>query len=297
MADDGHDRGDAAAALSIFLGIRGRLFGIAYRMLGSSTEADDIVQEAWLRWSGADHATVRDPAAFLAVTTTRLAMNAAQAAYRRRETYPGPWLPEPVDTSTDPALGAERGEALEFAVLLMLEKLPPKERAAYILREAFDYPYPTIAETLEVTDGYARQLVTRARTHLTQGRRTPVEPAQQQRLLDAFVAAASSGDLRQLERLLAADVIAYADGGGVVGAARRPIFGADRVARFMTGIRVGLGLTRPLASREINGRPAVLVSHYSGALGLLTIDASAEGIDRVMIVLNPAKLAAITDPA
>src|SRR3954463_10054653 len=136
-----HDDG-----LSVFAGVRPRLFGIAYRMLGSAAEAEDIVQDVWLRWQAADHSVVLDPPAFLATTATRLAINLAQSARSRREMYVGPWLPEPVDTSTDPQLGAERGQALEFAVLLLLEKLSPTERAAYILREAFDYPYRQIAE-------------------------------------------------------------------------------------------------------------------------------------------------------
>src|SRR6476660_721033 len=128
-------------AASIFNGLRARLFGIAYRMLGSAAEAEDVVQDTWLRWQATDRSVVLDPTAFLVTTTTRLAINVAQSARARRETYVCPWLPEPVDTSADPALGAERGEALEFAVLLLLERLPPVERAAYVLREAFDYPY------------------------------------------------------------------------------------------------------------------------------------------------------------
>src|SRR3954469_11104682 len=132
---------DLDHAASVFASVRPRLFGIAYRMLGSATEAEDIVQEVWLRWQGCDRSEVLDAPAFLATTTTRLAINAAQSARSRRETYLGPWLPEPVDTSADPPLGAERGEALELAVLLLLEHLSPTERAAYVLREAFDYPY------------------------------------------------------------------------------------------------------------------------------------------------------------
>jgi DNA-directed RNA polymerase specialized sigma24 family protein len=127
--------------VAVFMSVRPRLFGIAYRMLSSATEAEDLVQEAWLRWQATDRAAVVNPAAFLATATTRLAINALQSARMRRETYVGPWLPEPVDTSADPYLGAERGEALQFAALLLMEKLTPGERAAYVLREAFDYPY------------------------------------------------------------------------------------------------------------------------------------------------------------
>jgi len=157
--------------VSVFEGVRPRLFGIAYRMLGSAAEAEDIVQDAWLRWQGTDRTAVVDPPAFLATTTTRLAITFAQSARSRRETYIGPWLPEPVDTSGDPRLGAERAEALEFAVLLLLEKLSPTERAAYILREAFDYSYDQIAHTIRSTEANARQLVSRARKHISDGRR------------------------------------------------------------------------------------------------------------------------------
>jgi RNA polymerase sigma-70 factor (ECF subfamily) len=139
---------DLEEAAAVFTNLRPRLFGIAYRMLASATEAEDLVQEVWLRWQAYDRSAVVNPAAFLATTTTRLAINALRSARVRRETYIGPWLPEPVDTSADPYLGAERGEALEFAALLLMEKLTPSERAAYVLREAFDYPYGQIAGIL-----------------------------------------------------------------------------------------------------------------------------------------------------
>jgi RNA polymerase sigma factor (sigma-70 family) len=191
--------------------MRPRLFGIAYRMLGSAAEAEDIVQDVWLRWQATDRSVVSDPPAFLATTATRLAINFAQSARSRHETYVGPWLPEPVDTSTDPQLGAERGEALEFAVLLLLEKLSPTERAAYVLREAFDYPYRQIAEILQLEEANTRQLVTRARQHITDGRRTPVSSTEQRRLLETFIAAAQKGDLAALEGLFASDVVSYSD--------------------------------------------------------------------------------------
>ena len=143
---------DLEQAAAVFTSLRPRLFGIAYRMLSSATEAEDLVQEVWLRWQKCDRSAVDNPAAFLATTTTRLAINALQSARVRRETYIGPWLPEPVDTSADPYLGAERGEALEFAALLLMEKLTPNERAAYVLREAFDYPYAQIAGILHLSE-------------------------------------------------------------------------------------------------------------------------------------------------
>src|SRR5436190_12302540 len=152
--------------LSAFFTVRPRLFGIAYRMLGSVAEAEDIVQDVWLRWQTTNRIVVENPSAFLATTTTRLCINVAQSAHTRRETYIGTWLPEPVDTGSDPSLGAERAEALSFAVLLLLEKLSPTERAAYILREAFDYEYLQIAEILQMEEASVRQLVSRARKHI-----------------------------------------------------------------------------------------------------------------------------------
>ncbi len=192
--------------LSAFLSVRPRLFGIAYRMLGSAAEAEDIVQDVWVRWQTADRSLVRDAAAFLATTTTRLAINVLQSARSRRETYVGPWLPEPVDTSADPGLGAERGEALELGVLVLLKKLSPTERVAFILREAFDYAYRDIANVLRLEEANARQVVTRARQHIAHGRRMPANSTEQRRLLDAFIAAAQNGDVARLEGLFASDV-------------------------------------------------------------------------------------------
>jgi RNA polymerase sigma-70 factor (ECF subfamily) len=203
---------DLDQAAEVFTSLRPRLFGIAYRMLGSATEAEDLVQEVWLRWQACDRSAVINPAAFLATTTTRLAINALQSARVRRETYIGPWLPEPVDTSPDPYLGAERGEALEFAALLLMERLTPGERAAYVLREAFDYPYAQIAGILQSTEPAARQLVSRARKDMTGERRAPASAAVQRELLTSFISAARSGDMTALERLFAADVTGVPEG-------------------------------------------------------------------------------------
>jgi RNA polymerase sigma factor (sigma-70 family) len=193
--------------LSPFANVRPRLFGIAYRMLGSAAEAEDIVQDVWLRWQSIDRSVVQDAAAFLARTTTRLCINLAQSAHSRRETSVREWLPEPVDTTADPALGAERGEALKVAVLVLLEKLSPTERAAYILHEAFDYSYRQIADILQIEEANTRQLASRARKHIVDGRRTPVSSCEQRRLLQVFIAAAQKGDMAVLEGLLAEDVV------------------------------------------------------------------------------------------
>jgi RNA polymerase sigma factor (sigma-70 family) len=209
--------------LSVFFDVRPRLFGIAYRMLGSAAEAEDIVQDVWLRWQSANRSAVEDPPAYLATTTTRLCINLAQSAHSRRETYIGTLLSEPVDTSGDPALGAERSEALNLAVLVMLEKLSPAERAAYILREAFDYSYCQIADILQMEEANTRQLVSRARKHIADGRRTPVNAGEHRRLLEAFIAAAQKGHMAGLENLFAEDLVSYSDGGGLVRWPRVPI--------------------------------------------------------------------------
>jgi RNA polymerase sigma factor (sigma-70 family) len=192
--------------LAIFASVRPRLFGIAYRMLGSAAEAEDIVQDVWLRWQSTNRQAVEEPPAYLATTTTRLCINLAQSAHARRESYIGTWLPEPVDTSADPGIGAERGEALRLAVLLLLEKLSPTERAAYVLREAFDYPYDQIASILQMEEANVRQLVSRARKHIADGRRTSVSSNEQRRFLEAFIAAAQKGEMTALEGLFAEDV-------------------------------------------------------------------------------------------
>ncbi len=209
--------------------VRPRLFGIANRVLESATEADDVVQDTWIRWQGTDRSEVRDAAAFLATTTMRLAINVAQSARARRETDIGPRLVDAVDAAADPSLDAERTEALESAMRMLSQKLYPAERAAYVLREAFDYPYRRIAQVLALSEANARQLVTRARRRLCGGHRRPVGATEHQRLLDAFVAAAQTGDLATLEQLLAAGAVAYARDAELVRATRLPVRGGSVV--------------------------------------------------------------------
>ena len=280
-------------ALSAFESVRPRLFGIAYRMLGSASEAEDIVQDVWLRWQGTDRSVVRDPPAFLATATTRLAITFSQSARSRRETYIGPWLPEPIDTSCDPRLGAERAEALEFAVLLLLEKLSPTERAAYVLREAFDYSYDQIAHTIRSSEANARQLVTRARKHISDGRRKSVNSGEQRRLLNAFIAASQKGDLPALEKLFASDVVSYADGGGALHVARLPVSGRDRVANYFASVGPFLGNPVTIEWIETNGQESALVLRNGAVTAVATIEASDEGIFRVLLMMRPSKLAAI----
>lgn len=283
--------------LSAFVGARRRLFGIAYRMLGSAVEAEDILQEVWMRWQGADRSLVANAPAFLATMTTRLAINVAQSARSRRETYIGPWLPEPVDTSADPTLGAERAEALEFAVLVLLETLSPKERAAYILHEAFNYPYPEIADMVRVSEVNARQLVSRARKRIADGRRTPVSSTEQRRLLDAFMLAAQQGDLAMLQGLFASDIASYSDGGGFMRAAQKVLVGRERVMRLLAAIapRYWSGVT--LETIETNGQGSVLIWRGGSVAALATISASAQGIDQILWMMRPSKLAAVLPTA
>ena len=296
-ADHPGEPEDLDEAMAVFVGVRPRLFGIAYRMLGSFTEAEDLMQDVWLRWQAYDRSTVIDPAAFLATTTTRLAINVLQSARVRRETYVGPWLPEPVDTSADPHLGAERGEALGFAVLLLLERLSPTERAAYVLREAFDYPYPQIADIVQVSEAAARQLVSRARKHLRSERRAPVTEAEQRRLLTAFVAAARAGDLAALEKILAADVVSYSDGGRAARASRFPVVGAVRVAKYVRAFADPFWTGVEVRWASVNGQAAALLDRDGELFTVLTVDASDHGIDQVLWMMNPAKIIAASRAA
>lgn len=197
--------------LSAFLTVRPRLFSIAYRMLRSAADAEDVVQDVWVRWQAADRSVVRDANAFLATTATRLAINILQSARSRRETYVGCWQPEPVDTKGDPRLAAERDQALACGVRVLLERLTPTERAAYILREAFDYAYRDIANILRLAEANARQVVTRARHHIASRRTTSSTSIGQQHLLEALIAAAQDGDVASLERLFASDVVSTSD--------------------------------------------------------------------------------------
>ena len=280
--------------VAVFESVRPRLFGIAYRMLGSAAEAEDIVQDAWLRWQGTDRSAVVDPPAFLATATMRLAITFAQSARSRRETYIGPWLPEPIDTSADPRLGAERAEALEFAVLLLLEKLSPTERAAYVLREAFDYSYDQIAHTVRSTEANARQLVTRARKHVNDGRRKTVTSGEQRRLLNAFIVASQKGDLPALEKLFASDVVSYADGGGALHVARLPVAGRDRVANYFASVGSFMDRGVTIEWIETNGQASALVLRNGAPISLATVEASDEGIFRVLLMMRPSKLTAIS---
>jgi RNA polymerase sigma-70 factor (ECF subfamily) len=288
---------DLEEAVAIFESLRPRLFGIAYRMLSSASEAEDLVQDVWLRWQGTDRGVVENPAAFLATAMTRMAINALQSARARRETYVGPWLPEPVDTSADPYLGAERAEALELAALLLMEKLTPGERAAYVLREAFDYPYSQIAGILELSEPAVRQLVSRARKHVSGERRTPASPAAQRELLASFITAARSGDMSALKRLFAPGVTSVSDGNGATRVSRRPVVGVVRVAKYITAISTWFWDGMDVRWATANGQTSAVLVRDGSVFGVLTVTASAEGIDRLLWMVNPEKITAVPVPA
>ena len=209
--------------------VRPRLFGVAYRILGCAADAEDILQEVWVRWQTADRERVRNPAAFMITATARMAINVLHSARVRRETCVDSTLPEPVDSSPDPGVEAEQREALSRAIVLLLEKLSPAERAAYVLREAFSYPYRQIATLIQVEEANARQLVTRARDHISSARREPVSAAERRCLLYAFVDAATEGDLATLERLFASAVVSASEDCGLARVAHERV--NDRTVR------------------------------------------------------------------
>ena len=283
-------------AVELFAAQRRRLFGIAYRMLGTVADAEDIVQETWIRWQNTDRTRVENPSEFLATITTRLAITVLQSSRTRRETYIGPWLPEPVNTEDDPALGAERTDALGFAILLTLERLTPAERAAYILREAFDYPYPRIAEVISSSVVGARQLVSRARAHMASARRADVEPSHQRRLLELFLVAAQKGDAEELERLFADDVVSYTDGNGVKLAATIPVVGRTRVAKFVAAFASHFWAGKTVERVQVNGQPAVALKEHGTVTTVVTVTASEDGIRQLLWVMSPEKLEH-TEPA
>jgi RNA polymerase sigma-70 factor (TIGR02957 family) len=282
------------AALDEFQEQRRRLFGIAYRMLGSATDAEDVLQDAWLRWQAVDPARVDDPAAFLARTVTNLCLNALTSARARREVYLGPWLPEPVltgDGDLGPLEDAVQRESVSFALLALLERLSPAERAAYVLREAFAYSSRDVAELIGTTEANARQLHSRARRRVTGAQTRQVSTAQWQDLIARFLIAARDGDVAGLEALLAADVVSRADGGGIVNAARRPVQGRENVARYVAGlVRRFQDGAMPMFV-EVNGTPAVALVDGGMLRGVLVLHADGEHLTALDWVVNPEKLA------
>jgi len=273
---------------------RSRLFGIAYRMLGTATDAEDVLQDAWLRWQGADRARVADPAAYLARTVTNLCLTALTSARARREVYVGPWLPEPVltgDGELGPLEDAVQRESVSFALLALLERLSPAERAAYVLREAFAYSAREVAELIGTSEANVRQLHARARRDVAAAPSREVDPAQWQELIARFLFAAREGDVAGLEELLAADVVSRSDGGGIVNAARRPVRGREKVARYVAGLVARFGQEAVPAFTEVNGVPAVTLTEDGRLTGVLVVHTDGARVTALDLVVNPAKLA------
>lgn len=273
------------------------LFGIAYRMLGSAADADDALQETFLRWHNtiAAGTEIRSARAWLTTTLTRVCLDELGSARARREQYVGPWLPEPLvaGMAPDVADSAVLSESLTTAFLLVLERLSPKERAVFLLHDVFSYDFATIAGIIAESEVYCRQIGRRARSHIAANRpRFPTPPARQQALLDQFVAAYTDGDLPGLISLLADDVTAWSDGGGRVQAAIRPIMGRDKVIRFLQGVGATLPARPRIERTAVNGRPGLLIHRDAAMIAVISFDFSESHIHGIYIVVNPDKLPA-----
>jgi RNA polymerase sigma-70 factor (TIGR02957 family) len=266
------------------------LFTVAYEMLGSASDAEDVVQETWLRWADVDHASVRDPRAYLVRIVTRQALNRLRTLARRREDYVGEWLPEPLVTSPDVAADVELAESLSMAMLTVLETLGPAERAVFVLREVFDTPYDEIAEAVGKSPAAVRQIAHRAREHVAARRpRVSVTATEQKETLDRFLAAIRHGDLRGLLDVLAPEVVVLADGGGVVPAARRPVKGAERVASLLIrGLRT---VDFEAAAVWLNGSPAIRIDARTAFNAAVSVAVEDGRITHIYVVANPQKLA------
>jgi RNA polymerase sigma-70 factor, ECF subfamily len=282
----------------VFQTQRARLFSIAYRMLGSASDAEDVVQDAWVRFSTADTTAVRSPQAFAATIVTRLCLDRLKSARARREEYVGPWLPEPVLTSDEegPDVLAERSESVTLAFLVLLESLSAEERAVFLLKEVFDYEHAEIAEMLGTTSANSRQLFHRAKSKIRPGHHDAVHETDARRAVAVrFAEAFRSGEASQLAQLLAADVSFVADGGGKASASRRPFSGREDVLKLLVGIQrsaaaTGLASHATIDVMEVNSEPA-LVLRVDGQLdGVFVLTIDADRISGIRVVRNPDKL-------
>ncbi|MBC6461747.1 RNA polymerase sigma-70 factor [Actinomadura sp. HBU206391] len=282
---------------------RNLLFAVAYRMLGAVADAEDVVQDAWLKWSSADRSDVAAPKSYLVRIATNLALDRLRSARVQRESYVGPWLPEPLLTTPDVAEDVELAESVSMAMLIVLETLSPLERAVFVLREVFGFPHGEIAQALDRSESSVRQLGHRAREHV-QARRPRFEAGRDERrqITERFFAAALGGDLNELMEVLAPDVTLWTDGGGKVRAALRTITGAEKVARWFVAVADG----RPYAGvalidirfepAEINGVPGIVIKGPDGPIGTLTVDVAADGrAQAIHLVANPDKLRPIAE--
>jgi RNA polymerase sigma-70 factor (ECF subfamily) len=282
----------------IFTEHRPLLFSVAYRMTGSVADAEDIVQDAWLRWSATDESAVRAPVPYLVKTVTNLALNEMTSARARRESYVGPWLPEPLLTSPDAAEEAEMAESVSLAMLVVLESLSPLERAVFVLGDVFGYGHGEIAEMIDREPSAVRQLAHRARQHVQARRpRYETDAATRADIVARFREACAGGDLAAMLALLAPDVTAWSDGGGKVTAARRPVHGADNVARWLLGVLAKpdtQGMEIDVAS--INGELAMVGKFGDVTAGSLHLELDHDRVVGIRMVLNPDKLRGLYPP-
>jgi RNA polymerase sigma-70 factor (ECF subfamily) len=278
-------------ATDAFVAHRNLLFTIAYEMLGSAADAEDVLQETWLRWVEVDLTTVRDDRAYLVRITTRQSLNRLRTMSRRREAYVGSWLPEPLLTAPDVAQDVELAESVSMALMLVLETLAPTERAVFVLHEVFDVPYEEIATAVDKTPAAVRQIAHRARRHVDARRpRESVTVAQTRAVLDSFRQAVDTGDLRALLDVLAPEVVLIADGGGIKQAAPRPIVGAEKLLRFMRGGLTKAGATLTTALTMVNGNPALALYLDAELDGVMALHIEDGRITHLYYVRNPEKL-------
>ena len=281
-----------------FVLLRPLLFTIAYEILGSATESDDVLQDSYLRWSQVDLGDVQDTKSYLARLVTRQALNALRAGARRREDYVGPWLPEPLLLDEqDPSADVLLAESVSMAMLVLLETLGPDERAVFVLREVFGFGYDEIASAVGKSEPATRQIAHRAREHVQARRRrfAPVDPDQNARITAEFMAAAADGDVHAVMSMLAPDVVWTADSGGKASAARRPVIGADKVARALVGM-ISRGVQMPEVRAEMvvcNSAPAVLIYAADPLEGVVTVEIADGKISNFYAMRNPDKLAAV----
>lgn len=278
-------------ATDTFVLHRNLLFTVAYEMLGSAVDAEDVLQETWLRWVDVDLDQVRDRRAYLVRITTRQALNRLRTMTRRKEAYVGPWLPEPLLTAPDVAQDVELADSVSMALMLVLETLSPTERAVFVLREAFDVDYDEIAAAVDKSPAAVRQIAHRARKHVDARRpREVVSPRETQAVLESFRRAIDTGDLQSLLDVLAPEVVMLSDGGGVKQAARRPIVGADKVARFIIGSSRKLAAAITGHPTQVNGNPALLVRLGGEDDGVMAVRVENACITGIYYVRNPEKL-------
>lgn len=267
------------------------MFSLAYRMLGSAAEAEDVVQDAYLRWHGVERQHIGSPGAWLAKVVTNLCLNRLTSARATRERYVGFWLPEPVASGAlGPMETAEQRDSVSMALLVLLERLTPAERAVFVLREAFSYGYREIAEVLDLSEANCRQLLLRARRRVGEPRRFDPPGEQRHRIVKLFLTAARSGDLAGLEQVLAADVTAWADGGGRVTAALWPVVGRAKVVRYVAGIAGRYGAGVELAYAEVNGQDGILAWRGGDLVTVFVVEVAGGRVAGLRTILNPEKL-------